>query len=87
MPGDLCQPPVAQDLVPRCNSQVQVKSKAVRDVHGGAWWAQKTRGMNFRIPDAVDSRPFNRLLWRGIMGETAPYPEAAGCPHAAGLSF
>lgn len=75
VPGDLCQPPVAPDLVPRCDSRTQVKSKPVRGLHGGAWWAQQTRGMNFRIPDAVDSRLFNRLLWRGIMGETAPYPE------------
>jgi YVTN family beta-propeller protein len=40
--------------------------------HDAAWWEQKTKGMNFDKPDAVDPVRFNRILWEGLKG--TPYP-------------
>jgi DNA-binding beta-propeller fold protein YncE len=37
------------------------------------YWARVTRGMDFRDADRVDDDTFNRVLWRGIMGNR-PYP-------------
>ena len=31
--------------------------------------------MNFAHPDLIDSDKFNRILWRGIMGDDKAYPE------------
>jgi len=36
-------------------------------------WARVTRGMDFRDADRIDDDDFNRILWRGIMGNK-PYP-------------
>jgi len=40
-----------------------------------SWWAEKTRGMDFSKEDVVDADTYNRLLWRGLMGDERPYPE------------
>ncbi len=37
------------------------------------YWARVTRGMDFRDADRVDDDTFNRVLWRGMMGNR-PYP-------------
>jgi DNA-binding beta-propeller fold protein YncE len=37
------------------------------------YWARVTRGMDFTDADRVDDDTFNRVLWRGIMGNR-PYP-------------
>lgn len=42
--------------------------------HDAAYWAAKTKGMNFSVEDKIDSAKFNRIIWRGLMGEDAPYP-------------
>lgn len=41
--------------------------------HGGEYWANVTKGLNFRQPDRVDPVPYNRILWRGIKGDVI-YP-------------
>jgi hypothetical protein len=41
----------------------------VKPLHDGAWWAQATEGLNFNHPDMINSDLFNRILWRGIMGD------------------
>jgi DNA-binding beta-propeller fold protein YncE len=38
-----------------------------------AYWARVTKGMDFSDADRVDDDGFNRILWRGMMGNR-PYP-------------
>jgi YVTN family beta-propeller protein len=75
IPGILCQPPVDPTLVPECkNPQVRTITAAIKPLHDGAWWAQATKGFNFSHADLIDSDLFNRILWKGIMGDDKPYP-------------
>ena len=37
------------------------------------YWAVATKGMNFTDADRLDDDLFNRILWRGMMGNQ-PYP-------------
>ena len=39
------------------------------------YWARVTRGMDFTDADRVDGGVFNRILWKGMMGDK-PYPAA-----------
>jgi YVTN family beta-propeller protein len=76
IPGILCQPPVDPTLVPECkNPEGRPITAAVKPLHDGAWWAQATKGFNFNHPDMVNADLFNRILWRGIMGDDKPYPK------------
>ncbi len=43
--------------------------------HGAAYWAEKTRGMDFSAEDRLDSAVYNKILWEGLMGGR-PYPRA-----------
>jgi hypothetical protein len=43
--------------------------------HNAAYWAKVTRGMDFSTEDKVDGEQFNRILWKGLMGEM-PYPSS-----------
>jgi hypothetical protein len=75
IPGILCLPPVDPALVPGCASASNhVITPAVKPLHDGKWWAKATAGFNFKRPDLNNTDAFNRVLWRGIMGETKPYP-------------
>ncbi|MGA2003914.1 MAG: bifunctional YncE family protein/alkaline phosphatase family protein [Terriglobales bacterium] len=76
IPGILCQPPVDPTLVPECSNPGKRPVTAfVKSLHDGKWWAQATKGFNFNHPDMVNSDQFNRILWRGIMGDDKPYPK------------
>ncbi len=44
--------------------------------HNAKYWARVTKGLNFQDEDRVDPADFNRLLWKGLMGNK-PYPAAA----------
>lgn len=44
-----------------------------KTTHDAAWWAAKTKGMNFKEEDANDPEKFNRIIWEGMMGDK-PYP-------------
>ncbi len=78
IPGILCEPPVDPTLVPECkNPGKRPITAAVKSLHDGKWWAQATKGFNFSHPDMVNADLFNRILWRGIMGDDRPYPGAA----------
>ena len=74
VPGDLCQAPVDPNLVPACQSTSAQKTPAVAQLHDAAWWATQTRGFDFSDADRVDANSFNRILWRGTMGDDVPYP-------------
>ena len=77
IPGILCEPPVDPTLVPECKNPGNRRITAgVKPLHDGAWWAQATKGFNFNHPDMINSDLFNRILWRGIMGDDKPYPKA-----------
>ena len=39
------------------------------------YWARVTKGMDFTDADRVDGGVFNRILWKGLMGDR-PYPAA-----------
>jgi hypothetical protein len=39
-----------------------------------AYWAAKTRGMDFSVEDKIDTAAFNKMLWEGLKGAT-PMPE------------
>ena len=39
------------------------------------YWARVTKGLDFRDADLVDGVVFNRILWKGLMGNK-PYPAA-----------
>lgn len=78
IPGILCMPPVDPTLVPECqNPGNRPITAAVKPLHDGKWWAQATKGFNFSHPDMINSDQFNRILWRGIMGDDKPYPTPA----------
>ena len=75
IPGILCQPPVDPTLVPECNNPgARPITVAVKPLHDGAWWTQATKGFNFSHPDLNNADLFNRILWKGIMGDDKPYP-------------
>ena len=40
-----------------------------------AYWARVTKGLDFNDADRVDGAAFNRILWKGLMGDK-PYPSA-----------
>ena len=86
IPGILCQPPVDPNLVPEChNPGDRPVTAAVKPLHDGKWWAQATKGFNFNHPDLNNADLFNRILWKGIMGDDKPYP-GAGAQQASGES-
>jgi hypothetical protein len=39
------------------------------------YWARVTRGLNFNDADQINGSIFNRILWKGLMGDK-PYPDA-----------
>jgi len=73
IPGNLCAPPVDPNLVPACNSPSAKITKRVPELHDAGWWAENLKSFNFHDADRLDTEAFNRILWKGIMGD-APYP-------------
>jgi DNA-binding beta-propeller fold protein YncE len=47
---------------------------AVRPQRDAAYWDEHTRGFDFTAEDRVDAASYNRILWRGIMGDDVAYP-------------
>jgi len=45
----------------------------VTPAHDAAYWAHETAGLDFSDADRVPTGKFNRLLWKGLKGNT-PYP-------------
>ena len=46
-----------------------------RPTHDSAYWAVVTKGMDFSGEDRFDFAAYNRILWKGLMGD-APFPAA-----------
>ena len=75
IPGILCEAPVDRKLVPECaDPGNRPITAAVKPLHDGPWWAKATQGFNFKGPDLNNADSFNRILWKGIMGDDKPYP-------------
>jgi DNA-binding beta-propeller fold protein YncE len=46
-----------------------------KPTHHAKYWAQVTKGMDFSAEDRFDFARYNRILWKGLMGNK-PYPAA-----------
>ena len=46
-----------------------------KPTHDAKYWARATKGMDFTSEDRMDFADFNRILWKGLMGNK-PYPAA-----------
>jgi hypothetical protein len=46
-----------------------------KPTHNAKYWARVMKGMDFSDADLVDPAAFNRILWKGMMGNK-PYPAA-----------
>ena len=44
-----------------------------KSTHNAMYWAQVTEGMDFTSEDRFDFAEYNRILWKGLMGNK-PYP-------------
>jgi DNA-binding beta-propeller fold protein YncE len=44
--------------------------------HDAKYWARVTKGMDFSDADRIDFTVYNRILWKGMMGNK-PYPAGA----------
>jgi hypothetical protein len=44
-----------------------------RSTHDAKYWARVTKGMDFATEDHFDFASYNRILWKGLMGNQ-PYP-------------
>jgi DNA-binding beta-propeller fold protein YncE len=47
----------------------------LRSTHDAAWWAEHTKGFDFRTEDRIDAQAFNHVLWTGLFADR-PYPTA-----------
>jgi hypothetical protein len=45
-----------------------------RTAHDAAYWADRTRGLDFTRSDHANTNHFNRVLWAGLLGDAEPYP-------------
>ncbi len=74
IPGNLCQAPVAPDLVPACYSPFAKKTQAVPMVRNLKWWRVNGKKLVFNAPDTDNANEMNRIVWAGTVGDV-PYPE------------
>jgi DNA-binding beta-propeller fold protein YncE len=44
-----------------------------KPTHEPAWWEERTKNFDFSKEDRVDPEVFNRVIWKGLMGDK-PYP-------------
>jgi len=44
-----------------------------KPTHNGEYWERATKGMDFTSEDRMDFAAYNRILWKGLMGNR-PYP-------------
>ena len=60
------------------NSQLPLPPKppgtvVPKPTHDAAYWARVTEGMDFSSEDKFNFADYNRILWKGLMGDR-PYP-------------
>ena len=44
----------------------------LKPTHDFNYWAEKTRGFDFSEEDRVPAELYNKILWEGLKGTTAP---------------
>lgn len=49
--------------------------KPLKSTHDAAYWAAATKGFDFQSEDRIDFARYNRIQWKGLMGDK-PYPAA-----------
>jgi len=49
--------------------------KPLKPTHDAAYWVAATRGMDFSAEDRINFQQYNRILWKGLMGDK-PYPSS-----------
>ena len=49
----------------------------IKPQHDALYWERATAGLDFSGPDRVPPGKFNRLIWKGLMGDK-PYPVRRG---------
>jgi YVTN family beta-propeller protein len=59
--------------LPILNKYVQNPEALPHPTHDAAWWEAQTKGMDFSKEDRIPTERFNRILWKGMMGDK-PYP-------------
>ena len=52
-------------------------SPNMQPTHDQDWWAQRTRGYDWRSEDRIPAQEYNHTLWEGLMGGK-PYPGTKG---------
>ncbi len=53
------------------------KDQVLHPTHNAEYWANATKGLNFNTEDLLDGEAYNRILWKGLMGNK-PYPAPTG---------
>jgi DNA-binding beta-propeller fold protein YncE len=69
-PSDILRTSTALPLPPK---PAGVAVLPLQPRHDAAWWAAQTLGFDFRKEDQNDAQKYNRVLWKGLMGDR-PYP-------------
>ncbi len=59
--------------LPILNKYVMNREALPHPTHDAAWWEAQTKGMDFSKEDRIPTERFNRILWKGMMGDK-PYP-------------
>ncbi len=59
--------------LPILNKYVQNREALPQPTHDAAWWDAQTKGMDFSQADRIPTEQFNRILWKGMLGDK-PYP-------------
>ena len=49
------------------------RANVPKSTHDAKYWARVTKGMDFTTEDTFDFATYNRILWKGLMGDK-PYP-------------
>jgi len=55
--------------------------RPLKSTHPASWWAERTKGFDFRAEDRIDAQAFNRILSSGLLGDV-PYPKRRGAGDA-----
>jgi DNA-binding beta-propeller fold protein YncE len=61
---------------------VFAKGPDLKPTHNATYWAAKTRGFDFSKEDRVPAGLYNKILWEGIKGTTAPVTKGRSKPVA-----
>jgi DNA-binding beta-propeller fold protein YncE len=64
------------DLASQLPAATSANMVVPKSTHSAKYWARVTKGMNFSSEDKFNFAVYNRILWKGLMGNK-PYPAAS----------